>query len=153
MFQTLSSLRWWRLVLSGIGHRLRPLCLQYSVAMPASASQWLWRAWTLETVTASMLQSQLQWRNSILMPLIQLPMWQRRTSLQYSGQDAACLSTRGTKAGPNDKFYPLMKHAHCFVAIALLLRNGDQLKLKTRDFGTWRKRSGIMRMFKPFLST
>ena len=70
------------------------------------------------------------------MPLIQLPMWQRRTSLQYSGQDAACLSTRGTKAGPNNKFYPLMKHAHCFVAIALLLRNGDQLKLKTRDFGT-----------------
>ena len=152
MFQTLSSLRWWRLVLSGIGHRLRPLCLQYSVAMPASASQWLWRAWTLETVTASMLQSQLQWRNSILMPLIQLPMWQRRTSLQYSGQDAACLSTRGTKAGPNNKFYPLMKHAHCFVAITLLL-NGNQLKLKTREFGTWRKRSGIMRMFKPFLST
>lgn len=152
MFQTLSSLQRWRLVLSGIGHRLRRLCLQYSVAMPASASQWLWRAWTLETVTASMLQSQLQWRNSILMPLIQLPMWQRRTSLQYSGQDAACLSTRGTKAGPNNKFYPLMKHAHCFVAIALLLRNGDQLKLKTRDFGTWRKRSGIMRMFKPFLS-
>ena len=50
------------------------------------------------------------------MPLIQLPMWQRRTSLQYSGQDAACLSTRGTKAGPNNEFYPLMKHGHCFVA-------------------------------------
>ena len=148
MFQTLSSLRQWRLVLSGIGHRLRRLCLQYSVAMPASASQWLWRAWTLETVTASMLQSQLQWRNSILMPLIQLPMWQRRTSLQYSGQDAACLSTRGTKAGQNNKFYSLWN-----MLIALFLCNGNQLKLKTREFGTWRKRSGIMRMFKPFLST